>query len=311
MPHSEGLVGTYRQFWEDPPDEVDGDALIWYHRTQNQIVVHLSGPKGAKFTRKGNPDEYFVWALFHGVKVTAGDEVVDGTAGSVFVVPPGDSEVELTEDGSVWIGFTSNAVDLLDRCPNKTEYEPAADNIAPITPLPEPFDGYRLRHYHVNDLPPGSPHCYVHRTAMSKFKWPLRHKPRDPEKLSPHDHDDFEQASIIIAGTMIHHLRRPWGRNSREWLPDDHFVVVSPAIAVSKPPDIHTTQAVTNGVPVGLIDFYSPVRWDFVTVDGMVTNQAEYPKPTEVPRSYGRHDFVYDEGDPRRKLEAAGKPAAE
>ena len=306
MPHTEGLIGTYRQFWEDEPDETAGDASIWYHRTQNGVSVYLSGPKGSTYTRTGNPDESFVWALFTGVRVTAGGEEIVGQAGSVFIVPPGDSTVERTEDGSVWLGFTANAEDLVAKCPNKSEYEPPVDNIAPITPLGEPVDGYALKHWDLNASPDG-PRCFVHRTAMSKFRWPFRSQPRDPEKMSPHDHEDFEQASLIIAGTMVHHMRRHWTRNSREWKADEHYVVVAPAVAISKPPDIHTTQAVTSGATVGLIDYYVPPRWDIVTTPGMVTNEGEYPIPAEAPRSYGRTDFVYAADDPRRALET--KPA--
>lgn len=306
MPRSEGLIGTYRQFWEDEPDETDGTTSIWYHRTQNGITVYLSGPAGSKYTRKGNPDESFVWSLFTGVKVTAGETTIEGKAGSVFIVPPGDSVVELTEDGSAWLGFTSNAADLLDKCPNRSEYEPPLENIAPVTELGEPVDGYNLKHWDLNASPDG-PRCFVHRTAMSKFRWPFRTQPRDPEKMSPHDHEDFEQNSLIMAGTVVHHMRRHWTRNSREWLPDEHQVVVAPAVAVSKPPDIHTTQAITSGATVGLIDYYVPARWDIVTTPGMVTNEGEYPIPSEAPRSYGKSDFVYAEDDPRRALEQ--KPA--
>lgn len=306
MPHTEGLIGTYRQFWQDGPDEIVGDGKVWYHRTQNSVTVHLTGPKGATFTRVGNPDEYFVWALFTGVRVTAGDETIEGKAGSVFIVPPGDSVVELTEEGSVWLGFTSRAADLIDRCPNKTEYEPPVDNIAPIYELGAPVDGYALRHYDLDQGDAG-PRCFVHRTAMSRFGWPLRSQPRDPGKMSPHDHEDFEQASLIVAGTLVHHMRRHWGRDSREWLPDEHQIVIAPAIAISKPPDIHTTQAITSGSTVGLIDFFCPARWDMVTTDGMVTNNGIYPVPDERPRGQGRTDFVYAEDDPRRALETAAR----
>lgn len=305
MPYTQGLIGTYRQFWEDPPDETSGDASIWYHRIQNGVIVYLSGPKGAKFVRKGNADEYFVWAWFHGVKVTAGGQTIDAKAGSVLIVPPGDSEVELTEEGSVWLGFTSNAADLIDKSPNKTEYEPPVARIAPITPMGEPVDGYRLRHYDLDAAPEG-PRCFVHRTAMSKFRWPPRNQPRDRTKLSPHDHEDFEQASLIMAGTMVHHMRRHWTRDSREWLPDEHQVVIAPAVAISKPPDIHTTQAVVSGQTVGLIDYYVPVRWDIVTTDGMVTNASEYPLPEVIPQPQVTKDFVYAEDDPRRALEMKG-----
>lgn len=305
MPYTQGLIGTYRQFWEDEPDQVAGSASMWFHRTQNAVIGYLEGPAGATLTRTANPDEYFVFALFHRVRVTAAGESVEGGPGSIFIVPPGDSEVELLEEGSVWTGFTTAATDLLALCPNKGEYEPPAENIAPITPLGEPEGGYALRHYDLSEGPDG-PRCFVHRTAMAKFRWPYRTQPRDPEKMSPHDHEDFEQASLILQGTMVHHMRRHWTRNSREWMPDEHQTVVAPAVAISKPPDIHTTQAVTRGAPVGLIDFYSPVRWDFLTTGGMITNDGIYPPPETIPTSSVTKDFLYAEDDPRRALETGG-----
>lgn len=308
MPYTQGLIGTYRQFWEDEPDEKIGTSSLWYHRTQNSVIAYLEGPAGSRLTRTGQPDEYFVWALFHRVRVTAGGETIEGGPGSIFIVPPGDSEVELLEEGSAWAGFTTAATDLLDLCPNKSEYEPAAPNIAPITPMGEPEGGYALRHYDLNAAPDG-PRCFVHRTAMAKFRWPFRSQPRDPEKMSPHDHEDFEQASLIIQGTMIHHMRRHWTRNSREWMPDEHQTVVAPAVAISKPPDIHTTQAVSRGATVGLIDFYSPVRWDILTTGGMITNEGIYPPPENIPETRVEKDFVYAEDDPRRALETRGATA--
>ncbi|MBN9139394.1 MAG: hypothetical protein J0H23_01070 [Micrococcales bacterium] len=305
MPYTQGLIGTYRQFWEDGPDRVEGSASQWFHRTQNSVIGYLEGPAGAKLTRASNEDEYFVFALFHPVRVRAGGETVEGGPGSVFIVPPGESEVELLEEGSVWMGFTTAARDLLELCQNREEYEPPVPHIAPITPMGEPEGGYALRHYDLTAAPDG-PRCFVHRTAMAKFRWPYRSQPRDPEKMSPHDHEDFEQASLILQGTMVHHMRRHWTRNSREWLPDEHQVVVAPAVAISKPPDIHTTQAVTRGALVGLIDFYSPVRWDILATGGMITNEGIYPPPEVIPEPLSKRDFVYAEDDPRRALETRG-----
>jgi quercetin dioxygenase-like cupin family protein len=306
MPHTQGLIGTYRQFWEDEPDETSGSGSLWYHRTQNSVIAYLEGPAGSRLVRTANPDEYFVFAFFHRVRVTAGGETIEGGPGSIFIVPPGDSQVELLDEGSVWAAFTASATDLLDRCPNKDEYEPALANIAPITPMGEPEGGFALRHYVLSTGPDG-PRCFVHRTAMAKFRWPYRSQPRDPEKMSPHDHEDFEQASLILQGTMVHHMRRHWTRNSREWMPDEHQTVVAPAVAISKPPDIHTTQAVTRGALVGLIDLYSPVRWDILTTGGMITNEGIYPPPEKIPEPLVTQDFIYEADDPRRALETGGR----
>lgn len=294
-------IGTYRRLYEEGPDEaLEGGAEVWYHRAQNMVCVYVKGPAGATYRRKANPDEAFVWALFHPLIVISGDESRDIQAGSLIILPPGDSTITLPDGGDTWIGFTSEAEDLVARCPNRIEYEPRVDNIAPIEAWPESQDGYKLRVYNLDET---EEHCYRHRTAMTRFTWPVRTQPRDPTSLSPHHHEDFEQASLIHSGTQVHHMRRSWSRNANEWLPDEHVVVAAPSIVISKPPDIHTTQAVSTDGPVGLIDFFAPPRWDFSSVAGLVVNGAEYPMPDEEPQSFARGASVYAANDPRAATE--------
>ena len=301
MPATTGMIGTYRKFYEDKPDDGgEGGAEVWYHRTQNMVCVYMKGPGGAAYVRRDNPDEAFVWALFHPLRVAAGGESLDVPLGSLVILPPGDSSVALPEGGDVWIGFTSEARDLLDRCPNKDEYQPRVDNIAPIVPWPEPTGGYKLRVYNLDET---KEHCYRHRTGMTRFQWPVGSAPRDATAMSPHHHEDFEQASLIHSGTQVHHMRRNWSRNANEWMPDEHMVLAAPSVAISKPPDIHTTQAVSTGGPVGLIDFFAPPRWDFSNVADLVVNAAEYPMPSEEPQSYARSTSVYAANDPRSGTE--------
>jgi hypothetical protein len=304
MPQSTGQIGTYRRFYEDPPDEKgEGGAELWHHRTQNMICTYLKGPRGARYVRIGNIDEAFVWALFHPVSVTAGGETCTAPVGSLVIVPPGNSTVELIEGGNAWLGFTTLSADLIEHCPNRDEYTTPLDNVAPIVPWPEPIDGYRVRIYGLDDTPAGSPHCYRHRTAMTSFSWPIRTAPRDPTMLSPHAHDDFEQASLFHSGTHVHHMRRGWSRNANEWIPDEHIVLAAPSLVISKPPDVHTTQAVSNDGPVGLIDYFAPPRWDFSHVENMVVNAAEYPMPDEEPQSFARGAKSYAANDPHAWIE--------
>jgi hypothetical protein len=299
MPQTTSLIGTYRRFYEDPPDEKsEGGADVWHHRTQNMICTYLKGPTGAKFVRIGNVDEAFVWALFHPVAVTAGAEARIAPAGSLVILPPGDSSIELIEGGDAWLGYTTLNTDLAAHCPNRDEYATPLDNVAPIVPWPEPTDGYCLRIYNLDDTPAGSPHCYRHRTAMTSFTWPIRTEPRNPTMLSPHAHDDFEQASLFHSGTHVHHMRRPWSRNANEWRADEHVELGAPSIAISNPADIHTTQAISDGSPVGLIDYFAPPRWDFSQIEGMVVNAAEYPMPSERPELFAVGGEVYSAGDP-------------
>lgn len=295
-------IGSYAHLQGTPAHETEGSASTWWVRAANMVTAYSEGEAGAVLERADNADEYFVWALFSPCQVTAGGETADVPAGSVVIVPPGASSVRFTEAGSLWRGFTSLNTDLLDKAPNSAEYASHPAGVAPVDPWPMPPDGYKIRVYRLDDTPAGKPHCYVHRTAMTNFPWPVPTQPRKPTAMSPHTHEDFEQVSIIHSGTMVHHMRRAWSRNMNEWEPDEHVVCIAPAVAISKPPDIHTTQAVTSGDRVGLIDFFSPVRWDFSNVDGMVVNRAEYPMLAEKPPSYAGVTTVYAPDDPRAAL---------
>jgi mannose-6-phosphate isomerase-like protein (cupin superfamily) len=108
-----------------------------------------------------------------------------------------------------------------------------------------------------------------------------RTAPRDITAMSPHSHEDFEQASITLAGLHVHHMRTPWVADMTVWRPDEAIEVGAPSVTVIPPPIVHTTRNLGDG-PAVLIDLFCPPRADFSLRQGMVRNAAEYPLPDRL-----------------------------
>ena len=115
----------------------------------------------------------------------------------------------------------------------------------------------------------------IFRTDSLMVNWfPPHDGPRDGDTLSPHVHGDFEQASVTLGGRHVHHIRLPWSSRLRDWRDDQHVECGSPSIAIIPPGNIHTTQAVGDGLH-HLVDVFAPHRQDFLR-NGWVLNAADY-----------------------------------
>jgi hypothetical protein len=101
---------------------------------------------------------------------------------------------------------------------------------------------------------------------------------RDERKLSPHSHENFEQMSLGLKGSFLHHLRYPWAPDKTRWRDDEHEHYDSPSVLVIPARVIHTTQDLGEGM-TWLVDIFGPPRMDFSSKTGFVLNAAEYPMP--------------------------------
>ncbi|NMR21360.1 hypothetical protein [Cellulomonas fimi] len=273
----------YVEMAHTAPSEVSpAGSPTWYVRGQNFVLAHTDLVAGDSLTRTGQEHEYVVVLTDPGthVRIEADGATHDVGERAVVVVPPGDSTITALADTTVARLVDHRSSDVLEKAVNGAAYAEPDARVAPLVPWPEPVDGHRVRVYPIDSIPvePGRFGRIFRTSAFMVNLLDLVEGPRDPEKLSPHHHDDFEQCSYAVEGTFVHHIRTPWGARRSRWAEDEHQEVGSPSVTVIPPPVVHTTEAVGAGRNQ-LIDIFCPPREDFSAQPGWVLNADEYPAP--------------------------------
>lgn len=267
------------EFLSEKPSEIsDRGSRTWHVRSTNAVLSYTDAKAGDVLRRDGHPDEYTVLMFSESapIRVVAGDEqtVVDDEA--LVVVPPGDSRVEILEDGVLVRLSSSLSSALNSQALNAEAYREPDIRVTPLERGPDPSDGFHLRVYRLADWPV-SPDRFgrIFRTTNLMVNFvPEEPGPRDPHKLSPHFHDDFEQLSLAVKGRFVHHIRYPWGPDSTQWREDQALETDAPSVCIIPPPTVHTTRG--SGSHQQLIDIFSPPREDFAA-SGWVLNADDYP----------------------------------
>lgn len=269
------------KFYETEPQENDEGTKSWYIRGQNFVVVMTEAQPGAVLTRSSQVDEYVLLLEHEGtladVAWESDKESVPGY--SVVMIPPGDSSVTLPNGGRVTRLFTSKSDDLTAKCPNAASYATPKPHVAPYVAWPDPVGGWKIRAYSLDvPLPEGGFARMFRNTNFMINVFDVFTGPRDPKRMSPHSHDDFEQCSLALQGEWTHSLRWQWGTDLDEWREDEHIECSSPSVLVIPATTIHSSRWVSEGQNQ-LCDIFSPPRVDFSKIDGWVLNAADYPMP--------------------------------
>lgn len=273
---------SFGRAYDAPPQLVETGSQTWITRGANFLVAVSAVAPGAMLSRAGNPDEYMV--LLGGVAATirAGAETIEAAPESLTIVPPGPSEVVAKGVGYVVRVLSNRATDLLAKAENAATYADGAAEVAPLVDWPQPPGGFKLRNYKPFEYDKPDTNMRLFRcTNLMINVLTKRTAPRDVTKLSPHSHDDFEQASLLLEGDYIHHLRYPWVPDMSQWRADEHVEIGSPSVTVIPPKVVHTSRNIGDKRS-WLIDIFSPPRADFSRKPGLVLNADEYPMPAEL-----------------------------
>jgi hypothetical protein len=269
----------------DPTITTQAGGRQWWVRSQALVIAYLDLMAADLVVIDDQPDEYMVIVSEGGGSVSfrAGDMTAEAAPGSLVVVPPGVSSFQ-TATGAAVVGvFSSQSETLSGRCANAEFYSDPDPNVAPWKPWPGASDGAALRVYDVVGVKPERGRFgRIYRCSTVMVNWLHPDPgPRDPARLSPHHHDDFEQVSLQLAGDYVHHIRTPWTTDLANWRDDDHHHTTSPSVTVIPPPSVHTSQGVGE-TEHQLIDIFAPPRFDFSSKEGWILNADDYPMPSTV-----------------------------
>ncbi|KAA9160194.1 hypothetical protein FPZ12_017735 [Amycolatopsis acidicola] len=251
-------------------------------RGQNVLLIHTEAKAGDDLdngTLQGELATIVTGASPEFTVLTADGATLIDSPGLV-VVPPGASRISVRGDGPLIRLVEAGEPHWGDKAANAADYAEDHPRVALLERWPEPVGEQGVRFYPLSEVPEDPQRfgrIFRTRSFMVNFL-PEQHGPRDPRRLSPHSHDDFEQLSLAVQGEYVHHIRTPWLPDSTVWREDEHVRTGSPSVTVIPPPTVHTSAASDPGVNQ-LIDIFSPPRADFSAKPGWVLNADDYPMP--------------------------------
>lgn len=277
----------YFPFDETHPFDMVEGMKSWYAPAHNFVVVYSEAEAGNTLVREEQADEYMVILPERNtrIRISWGGEETEVAGYSIVFVPSGASAISVVAGGPIIRFFTRKAKDIVKRCEALTSaYEPDS-NVPPLALWPDPVGGFKVRAYSLDVEPQEGRFGRIFRstTFMVNFVYP-RQGPRDRSMLSPHNHAEFQQCSLCVAGSYVHHIRWPWGTDANTWRDDDHVTCGAPSVAIIPAVALHTSEAVGAGTNQ-LVDIFCPPRHDFSDQSNWVLNADDYPAPPKQASS--------------------------
>lgn len=255
--------------------KTDAGSATWAARGQNFVLAYTELAAGDELIWEGDRGYVVIAPVDDAqLEVSCGGETVSLEGRGIVVVPPGRSTVTSSKGGVLGRMFEGEDEAAAALAANANSYSKPHPRVALTPERPQPE---QLKAYRVADYPPEQGRFgTIFRTNQLMINFlDDTIGPRDPEKLSPHHHDDFEQGSFTIQGDWQHHIRTPWTTKQSQWREDDHFEVSGPSLTIIPPPTIHTSQGVGLGTNI-MIDLFAPPRDDFAE-KGWVVNAEDFP----------------------------------
>jgi hypothetical protein len=260
-------------------DTVSESPLVSrYVRGQNFLIEWLEAKANAPALVLSSDDETILLTFDASARIVGslGESRVAGR--TVVVLPAGDFQIYLQPGRAAVLSTSRKGISA--SALNAGSYAKRDERVSLLENGWERRNGSKeIQIFEIDKVkaPASNPRLKMFQSATMSINWVDYDGPRDRKSLSPHFHDDFEQASLAAAGNFVHHLRVTWGSDSDEWRDDVHMGAASPSILIIPPKLIHTSEGVGEGRHL-LIDVFTPPRRDFIARKWML-NASEYVDP--------------------------------
>lgn len=257
-----------------PPDMIDPAGIRnWITRDEYFVVVISEVPLAGTITRHDDDEHIVILPPDFSLSLAWKDQSVPLGGDSIAIMPPGTTTITAPTGGVIMRVCSTRSTDLAGQAGNAAAYHDARQLVDSfMRKSPSAIRTFDLARLTDPTGPLIQPRIVMTQSLMVNV-FAAFPAPRPLNQLRPHHHDDFDQASVVLAGNWVHHIRAPWGDDFLQWANDRHLDAGCPSTVIIPPPLIHTSRNLDAGAR--LVDVFSPPRRDFLDA-GLVLNADDY-----------------------------------